>query len=221
MDSRHDPMRANLRLLTILIALGGCSAPPDSEQIKGDLIGQFVGRPPDATWKFQSLSEFEKFDITKTQRAGNITEYAADVVLAEPRGKATATLVIIYRKGDSGWQLANVTDNGSLRAVEEPGSQSVFAGPRERIYVALMKSDLRNLASAQETFFGDSARYMDPRITNTKYWQSSPGIRVDEGRAGSAGWSAKVSRGGTAQQRTMWIGERGVGSGNEGEPTCD
>jgi prepilin-type N-terminal cleavage/methylation domain-containing protein len=105
---------------------------------------------------------------------------------------------------------------GILAAIAIPK----FANTKEKAYIAAMKSDLRNLASAQETFFGDSAYYLDATKTNTKYWQNSTGVKVDGGAGASTGWSAKVSRPGTTQTCTIWVGTKGVGTGNEGEPTC-
>jgi type IV pilus assembly protein PilA len=105
---------------------------------------------------------------------------------------------------------------GILAAIAIPK----FANTKEKAYIAAMKSDLRNLASAQETFFGDSAYYLSASSPNTKYWQASTGVKVESANASSTGWSAKVSRPGTAQTCTVWVGVKGVGTGNEGEPTC-
>ena len=105
---------------------------------------------------------------------------------------------------------------GILAAIAIPK----FANTKEKAYIAAMKSDLRNLASAQETFFGDSATYLSAKAPNTKYWQSSTGVKVEDSNESATGWSAKVSRPGTAQTCTMWIGVKGLGTGNEGEPTC-
>ena len=105
---------------------------------------------------------------------------------------------------------------GILAAIAIPK----FANTKEKAYIAAMKSDLRNLASAQETFFGDSAYYLIAKTPNTKYWQSSTGVKVDDSNQSATGWSAKVSRAGTAQTCTIWIGVKGVGLGNEGEPSC-
>lgn len=97
-----------------------------------------------------------------------------------------------------------------------------FANSKRQGYIAAMKSDLRNLASAQEVFKGDSSYYMDASNPNTKYWQPSTGVSVDAAAGGSAsGWSAKVTRPGTTVTCTMWVGAKGVGAGPaEGEPSC-
>ena len=105
---------------------------------------------------------------------------------------------------------------GILAAIAIPK----FANTKEKAYVAAMKSDLRNLSSAQETFFGDSSYYMDASSPNTKYWQSSTGVVVGTAAGATGGWSAKVSRAGTALTCTNWVGIKGAATGNEGEPTC-
>lgn len=96
-----------------------------------------------------------------------------------------------------------------------------FANSKRQGYVAAMKADLRNLASAQEVFKGDSLYYLDATNANTKYWQATTGVKVDAAAASTTGWSAKVTRPGTVTTCTMWVGVKGVGEGTvEGEPSC-
>ncbi len=51
---------------------------------------------------------------------------------------------------------------------------------REKIYFAAMKGDLRNLITAQEAFFSDSARYaisLQELGDSTRFW-TTPGVTV-------------------------------------------
>ncbi len=120
---------------------------------------------------------------------------------------------------------------GILAAIAIPK----FANTKEKAYVSAMKSDLRNLATAQETYFGDYQVYAT--ATNSglfdkagnKIWQTSTGVYVTSGSnttGNSSGWAAAFTRPGTTQQCSIYIGNGGSAaakwgtSQNEGEPTC-
>lgn len=129
---------------------------------------------------------------------------------------------------------------GILAAIAIPK----FANTKEKAYVSAMKSDLRNLATAQETYFGDYQIYATPADgdnTNptTKIldkagnviWQPSTGVEVFGSNTTtigvSAGWAASVARPGTAQKCSIFVGAPGSAailwnakSQQEGEPTC-
>src|SRR5258705_6892614 len=47
-----------------------------------------------------------------------------------------------------------------------------FANTKSKAYIAVMKSDLRNLVSAEESFFSDSARYTT-NLTSLGFKQST------------------------------------------------
>ena len=118
---------------------------------------------------------------------------------------------------------------GILAAIAIPK----FANTKEKAYIAAMKSDLRNLATAQENYFNEqtpatygvpaagAAGLTDP-TTGDNVWMPSSGVLVLGGTADATGWDAEVERPGTTQTCTMWVGRIGgahAGS-NEGEPTC-
>ena len=118
---------------------------------------------------------------------------------------------------------------GILAAIAIPK----FANTKEKAYVAAMKSDLRNLATAQETYFGDYQAYAVAAAaglfakSGANVWKPSTGVNVvAAGSAGTTnGWNAQVSRAGTTQTCSIYVGAGGtgvfVGSGQqEGEPTC-
>src|SRR5437879_13866492 len=74
---------------------------------------------------------------------------------------------------------------GILAAIAIPK----FANTREKTYVAAMKSDLRNLATAEEAFFYDSAKYTTNFAMMGNYI-SSVGVILNITEATPAGWSA-------------------------------
>ncbi len=118
---------------------------------------------------------------------------------------------------------------GILAAIAIPK----FANTKEKAYIAAMRSDLRNLATAQETYFGDYQTYAAASAAGlfakggSNIWKASTGVNVvAAGSAGNTnGWNAQVSRSGTTQTCSIYVGAGGtgvfIGSGQqEGEPTC-
>ncbi len=108
-----------------------------------------------------------------------------------------------------------------------------FSGAREKAYISQLKSDLRNLATAQEGYFQDWQTYATVTaagIANkqgTNLWMPTTGTKVvSGGTAGTTnGWNAQVSSAGTTVTCSIFSGAGGsgafVGSGQaEGEPTC-
>ena len=103
---------------------------------------------------------------------------------------------------------------GILAAIAIPK----FANTKEKAYVASMKSDLRNLVTAQEAYFSDNTTYASSTGALTAY-NSSTGVTVTMTSASGTGWAATAAHNGTTKTCSLWIGTV-TGSGNEGEPTC-
>ena len=75
---------------------------------------------------------------------------------------------------------------GILAAIAIPK----FANTKSKAYVTAMKSDLRNLVTAEEAFFSDSSKYTST-ITLLKF-QSSTGVSTPAIVAGAGYWTAPV-----------------------------
>jgi prepilin-type N-terminal cleavage/methylation domain-containing protein len=94
---------------------------------------------------------------------------------------------------------------GILAAIAIPK----FASTKEKAVVTTMRSDLRNLAGVQETYWVQNASYYNgviPDIANFKY-QPSQGVTITVVSATSAGWSAQASAPGrTAQTCVIYYG---------------
>jgi len=103
---------------------------------------------------------------------------------------------------------------GILAAIAIPK----FANTKEKAYVASMKSDLRNLVTAQEAYFSDKTTYAASTGALTAY-NSSTGVTVTMGTVNGTGWAATAAHNGTTKTCSLWIGAV-TGSGNEGEPIC-
>ncbi len=103
---------------------------------------------------------------------------------------------------------------GILAAIAIPK----FANTKEKAYVASMKSDLRNLVTAQEAYFSDNNSMYAASTTNlgTNY-KPSTGITVTISGATGTGWAATASSVSTAKTCNITLGS---GSTQEGDPLC-
>jgi type IV pilus assembly protein PilA len=106
---------------------------------------------------------------------------------------------------------------GILAAIAIPH----FNNSKGRVYYTAMKSDLRNLASAQEAFFTDSMHYTS-NVASLSY-SSSNGVTPPVIVTVAGGWSATVSH------SQLTGSECGIGvnatnptktAAGEGEPAC-
>ena len=105
---------------------------------------------------------------------------------------------------------------GILAAIAIPK----FANTKEKAYIAAMKSDLRNLVTAQESYFADNTTYTTDLGTG---FTESAGVTVTITAATGLGWAATAAHNGTTQTC-------GIATGNatnpvdataaEGEPAC-
>jgi type IV pilus assembly protein PilA len=100
---------------------------------------------------------------------------------------------------------------GILAAIAIPK----FANTKEKAYVAAMKSDLKNLATAQEAYFSDFTTYATT-TANLQYNQTT-GVTVTVGAATGTGWDASATHSGTTKTCAIAYGG---GATNDGEPVC-
>ena len=106
---------------------------------------------------------------------------------------------------------------GILAAVAIPK----FSNTKEKAYVAAMKSDLRNLATAEEAFFYDSAKYTTsfPMMNN---FAPTAGVTINVTEATAKGWSATAISINTPRQCAVFSGNASpVGTATiEGNISC-
>ena len=90
---------------------------------------------------------------------------------------------------------------GILAAIAIPK----FANTKGKANLAALKSDLHNLATVQETYFYDHARYSTDLVA-LKY-RSSPGVVVTVGEATGRGWvGTAVHAGATPTKCAIFFG---------------
>lgn len=95
--------------------------------------------------------------------------------------------------------------------------------PKEKAYVATMKADLRNLVTAQETYFSDSARYT--AVLDSSAYRTSSGVSVRIQLRGDSAWSATATHAyAVGRSCRISISVDGLPTeteANDGEPVCD
>ena len=67
-----------------------------------------------------------------------------------------------------------------------------FANTKEKAYIGAMKSDLRNLATAEEAFFYDSAKYT-ANFALMNNFVASAGVVLQINQATGSGWAATTT----------------------------
>ena len=104
---------------------------------------------------------------------------------------------------------------GILAAIAIPK----FANTKEKAYVASMKSDLRNLVTAQEAYFSDNnSTYAGTIGAMGTNYKASTGVTVTMGTVTTTGWAATSSHNSTAKTCSISVGGTAT---NEGEPVCN
>jgi len=128
----------------------------------------------------------------------------------QARGAERANLVFARRAramGRAGFTLIEllivVVIIGILASIAIPK----FGSTKERAYLAKMKSDMRNLATAQESYLGDNQVYYGGAVPNPLFqYTPSSGTTITIVSATAGGWSATASYTGTAKTCAMYYG---------------
>ena len=80
-----------------------------------------------------------------------------------------------------------------------------YANTKQKAYVAQMKSDLKNLATAEEAFFYDSTTYTSS-LAALNNFRSSTGVTLNVLEATPMGWSAEAIHSQTARACYLFNG---------------
>ncbi len=106
-----------------------------------------------------------------------------------------------------------------------------FASTKEKAYLAAMKSDLRNGATAEEGYFADNQMYLSgtakniagvatPLATMGNYTPSAE-VTITFTATAATGWSAVASHSATTKTCAIFIGVAAVAPATvDGEPRC-
>lgn len=106
---------------------------------------------------------------------------------------------------------------GILAAIAIPK----FANTKEKAYIGAMKSDLRNLATAEEAYYYDSAAYT-ATLALMNNFSPSTGVTLTVNEATAQGWSATSSSANTPHKCYLFSGNAApVGAATiEGRIAC-
>jgi len=107
---------------------------------------------------------------------------------------------------------------GILAAIAIPK----FGATKERAYLAAMKSDLRNMATAEEGYFADNIAYTSAFTTGQ--FQSSAGVSTYAIAVSTGGWQATMTHSQTSKKCYIFAGTAYTSNGTatrEGAPACD
>ena len=106
---------------------------------------------------------------------------------------------------------------GILAAIAIPK----FANTKEKAYVAAMKSDLRNMAAAEEAYFADFLTYTQT-IADLDF-NDSQGVTVSITGASGLGWIAASTHTGTNMACELYYGggQSGTTADQEGVVKCE
>jgi type IV pilus assembly protein PilA len=117
---------------------------------------------------------------------------------------------------------------GILAAIAIPK----FASTKEKAYLASMKSDLRNGATAEEGYFADNQVYLSGVASNLAgvatplaamgNFTPSAGVTITFTATGGTGWSATTGHSATPKTCAIFIGVAAVAPATvDGEPKCN
>ena len=116
---------------------------------------------------------------------------------------------------------------GILAAIAIPK----FSSTKEKAYLASMKSDLRNLATAEEGYFADFTTYAAGTGSNLSGTATtlpgtgfvpSAGVTVVAAATGGTGWSATAAHSSTTKTCAIFINVAAVAPATvDGEPKCN
>ena len=96
-----------------------------------------------------------------------------------------------------------------------------LSNTKQKAYVAQMKSDLKNLATAEEAFFYDSTYYTSS-LAALNNFRSSTGVTLSVLEATPGGWSAQAVHSQTTRQCVLYQGNATpvAPATSEGKITC-
>jgi type IV pilus assembly protein PilA len=108
---------------------------------------------------------------------------------------------------------------GILAAIAIPK----FAATKQQAYLATLKSDLRNLVTAEEAYFADYTTYSTALATTQ--FQASQGVTYNVSGASGTGWEATATHvglvGATPSGCHIAVGSfASTGTEDEGAPYC-
>ncbi|HXY30023.1 MAG TPA: prepilin-type N-terminal cleavage/methylation domain-containing protein [Gemmatimonadaceae bacterium] len=104
---------------------------------------------------------------------------------------------------------------GILAAIAIPK----FANTKEKAYLASMKSDLRNMATAEEAYFSDNQTYTTDQTAMN--FVASQGNTIVAANASATGWKADATNPATTRACHVAFGTAAASTLTDGIISCD
>lgn len=114
---------------------------------------------------------------------------------------------LLYLLGHLAWRLVQVAVVtaamiGVMMLVMPRGGDT-----KEKAYIATMKSDLRNLVTAEEAYYADRNGYAGLDQLSGNYFQASTGVFVVVDQVTAGGWSATATHNRTKYRCVIFVGD--------------
>ena len=94
-----------------------------------------------------------------------------------------------------------------------------FASTKDKAYAAAMRSDLRNLVIAQESYFADNLEYT--ASLSALGYRASTGVSGPVVELTADGWTAYAAHSQVSNSCVIYVGSTPIGPATrEGEPAC-
>lgn len=109
---------------------------------------------------------------------------------------------------------------GILAAIAIPK----FSSTKGKAYMATVKSDLKNFASAQESYYYDNGFYYNGAVPNAAIaFSPSSGVSITVAEADVSGWGATATHGTLPNACAIYVGDAAAPAPAtvEGSPACN
>lgn len=123
-----------------------------------------------------------------------------------------------FERRESGWVAVDVKFAYEHDSTKRAAGRTDSESKTENAHVAYMKSDLRNLITAQEAYFSDHSSTYAPSVDVLgRAYRASTGVTIVIGNMSANVWTATANHRETKTTCTISLG--GTAS-NEGAPVC-
>jgi hypothetical protein len=175
----------------------------------GDFIGGKLGplfaSPPDTSqggWRTASAvgniflgTELSVHGLGKAETSGGTA--FVPLFIAIGSDSTPRRVSVQLQKQDSKWRIVGIRDldlvvREDRRRTAQARGELYTETTREKAYVSGMRSDLRNLTTAQEAYFSEHSTYASS-ISQVTGYVPSPGIRVTVTAGSANGWTGSAT----------------------------
>ena len=131
-----------------------------------------------------------------------------------------AALSLLFKKTMNRWTIIH-SHTSTMPMEDAEGANIAGSSSLDAVYVASMKSDLRNLVIAEEAFFADSVHYTSKVGRGGINFSVAVGNTVPTIRLTADGWTASIGNANAKTRCVIFVGSTAIPPATrEGEPIC-